>query len=95
MNNNIKWWQAVIIIIVVFGVVALMAVSLNNLLITPYTPATADIKPVTKTRCDLTGLMASSIIADEAANGYRFNGRVSTFLCGDNGLSFSLEKSNQ
>lgn len=62
----------------------------------PYTPqgnysqSSPEQKPFTKTRCDFTGVLASSIIAEERKNGYRFDGRVSTFLCGENGLSFSL-----
>lgn len=47
-------------------------------------------KPETLTRCDYTGVLASQIISDEAKDGYVFAGRVSTFLCGNNGLSFYL-----
>lgn len=56
------------------------------------TPAqtTPEVKPATKTRCDFTGLMSSNIVAEEASNGYEFAGRISAFLCGENGLSFRL-----
>jgi hypothetical protein len=51
-----------------------------------------DVKPYTKTRCDITGLLSPTIIEEEAANGYQFDGRVTTFLCGDSGLSFHLKE---
>lgn len=55
-------------------------------------PAPVTEKPFTKTRCDFTGFFASSIIEEEAKNGYRFDGRVNTPFCGEGGLSFSLRQ---
>lgn len=56
------------------------------------TATVAEDKPLTKTRCDFTGWGGASIIEEEAANGYRFDGRVNTFFCGEGGLSFHLEE---
>lgn len=56
------------------------------------TTSTPEEKPFTKTRCDFTGFQSSSIIQDEATKGYRFTGRISTPLCGENGLSFELKE---
>lgn len=63
-----------------------------------YTPPaqsqTAEAKPQTKTRCDFTGWASSSIIEEEATNGYRFTGRVSQPFC-ENSLSFELKEVTQ
>lgn len=94
-QNDISWWQAVLIIVVLFGAVVGIGYSLSKVdLATSYTPAqpVQKEKPTTKTRCDFTGFMASSIIAEESENGYIFMGRVSTIICGENGLSFRLEQ---
>lgn len=53
--------------------------------------STAQELPATKTRCDITGFQSSSIIQEESLKGYRFTGRISTPLCGENGLSFELK----
>lgn len=52
---------------------------------------TSGEKPLTKTRCLFTSLNTNSIIEEEAANGYRFTGRVSTFFC-DEALAFELRE---
>jgi hypothetical protein len=54
--------------------------------------ATSEQKPLTKTRCDFTGMLAPQIIEEERSNGYVFTGRINTLLCGESGLSFNLEQ---
>jgi len=93
-SNDVSWWQAVLIIGVIFiGGFFFIKFLVENAPTydTTYSAPVVEEKPQTKTRCDFTGFMASSIIDEESKNGYRFDGRVNTFLCGENGLSFHLE----
>ena len=53
-----------------------------------------DDKPSTKTRCGF-GAFSSQIIEEERKNGYKFAGRVNSLLCGEDGLSFYLEKEDE
>lgn len=95
MENDITWWQALLILLVLIGFVcgmATLAAETKSSSTTIAPTSIPDPKPQTKTRCDFTGLLASSIIEEESNNGYEFNGRITTFLCGENGLSFSLRE---
>lgn len=86
-----------LIVIVIVGILGALVITTYNGIknrefdgnITPQTN-TQEQKPFTKTRCDITGLMASGIIEEEAKKGYQFTGRINTPLCGENGMSFQL-----
>lgn len=100
-NMRDKGFTIVEVLLVLFcvGVLIVVVVLMANAAkgtdwSTPSTASAVEEKPATKTRCDLTGVMASSIIKDEAAKGYEFTGRVNTLLCGDSGLSFQLKEVN-
>lgn len=93
MSEDVKSWTALAIFILLLCGFGYVLANQDRYLPQVPTPIAApEQKPATKTRCDITGFMASSIIAEEKANGYRFDGRVSTLLCGNGGLSFSLER---
>lgn len=99
MRNNEKGYvEAVIAIIVValfVGFVIWLGVAKPDLgsgqSYTPPAQTAPAEKPLTKTRCDFTGWGSASIIEEEAANGYRFTGRVIGIFC-ENSLAFELKE---
>ena len=92
MEDDIKWWQATLILGVIFIGGFFLVKWISSLPPAPaYVAPVVEEKPLTKTRCDITGWASSSIIEEEAANGYRFTGRMTQILC-ENSLSFELKE---
>ena len=81
----------------VIGLLILGTVAIGNYLATlppPEKPAWQEDNPKTVQHCDYFGLDSGRIIAEMKEQGYRYTGRSSGFLCGDDVLNFELEVEN-